>query len=80
MHLLLHTFFNFLFSADKDDKVVISRIQDLYMNALQAYLEVHSPANPNKFGELILLIPQVQSAASLLLKNKMIWVPFLLNS
>ncbi len=50
------------------------------MSALQAHLEVQAPMSPNRFGELILLIPQVQSAASLLLKNKMIWVPFLLNS
>jgi hypothetical protein len=41
---------------------------------------LHSQSPSTRFGELLLLLPQLQSAAELLLRSKMFYVPFLLNS
>ena len=76
---LLKQFFLYL-PVNCDEMKVISRIQDNYNNALQAYIDLKVADQPNRFGEFILLLPQVQSAAALLLQNKMIWVPFLLKA
>ena len=55
------------------------------MDCLQGFVE--SATHPSalgtpstRFGELLLLLPQIQSAAELLLNSKMFYVPFLLNS
>lgn len=58
----------------------VERVQDRYTNALQQYIAIHHPDEPNRFGELLLRLPEIQSASALLLKSKMIYVPFLLTS
>lgn len=58
----------------------VEKVQDRYTNALQQYIAVHHPDEPNRFGELLLRLPEIQSASALLLKSKMIYVPFLLTS
>ncbi|CAB3363216.1 Hypothetical predicted protein [Cloeon dipterum] len=55
-------------------------IQDRYMNCLKYYVEHSFPQQPGRFQELLVRLPEVQSAAALLLESKMFYVPFLLNS
>ncbi|XP_014251568.1 hormone receptor 4-like isoform X2 [Cimex lectularius] len=58
----------------------LEAIQERYMTCLRTYVEHNSPNNPNRFHDLLVRLPEVQSAASLLLESKMFYVPFLLNS
>ncbi|KAG8233260.1 hypothetical protein J437_LFUL009970 [Ladona fulva] len=55
-------------------------IQERYMNCLRSYVDHHFPQQPTRYHELLLRLPEVQSAAALLLESKMFYVPFLLNS
>ncbi|XP_071097442.1 nuclear receptor subfamily 6 group A member 1-like [Haliotis cracherodii] len=65
---------------DANPSQVMEKVQDRYMTGLQTYVHTHYPNEPNRFGELLLQLPQIQAASSLLLKSKMIYIPFLLNS
>ncbi|KAL1132017.1 hypothetical protein AAG570_011627, partial [Ranatra chinensis] len=58
----------------------LETIQERYMTCLRTYVEHSSPNQPNRFHDLLVRLPEVQSAASLLLESKMFYVPFLLNS
>ncbi|XP_073993834.1 nuclear hormone receptor 4 isoform X2 [Rhodnius prolixus] len=58
----------------------LEAIQERYMTCLRTYVEHSSPNQPNRFHDLLVRLPEVQSAASLLLESKMFYVPFLLNS
>ncbi|XP_046669969.1 hormone receptor 4-like isoform X2 [Homalodisca vitripennis] len=58
----------------------LEAIQERYMNCLKTYVEYTAPNQPSRFHELLLCLPEVQTAASLLLESKMFYVPFLLNS
>ncbi|XP_054271439.1 hormone receptor 4 isoform X2 [Macrosteles quadrilineatus] len=58
----------------------LETIQERYMNCLKTYVEYMAPSQPSRFHELLLCLPEVQTAASLLLESKMFYVPFLLNS
>nr|WDQ26778.1 nuclear hormone receptor HR4 [Sogatella furcifera] len=58
----------------------LETIQERYMTCLKTYVEHTAPQQTNRFQELLLRLPEVQSAASLLLDSKMFYVPFLLNS
>ncbi|XP_022194097.2 hormone receptor 4 [Nilaparvata lugens] len=58
----------------------LETIQERYMTCLKTYVEHTFPQQTNRFNELLLRLPEVQSAASLLLDSKMFYVPFLLNS
>ncbi|KAL0275966.1 UNVERIFIED_CONTAM: hypothetical protein PYX00_003662 [Menopon gallinae] len=58
----------------------LEAIQDRYMMCLKSYVEHSFPQHPARFHELLLRLPEIQSAASLLLESKMFYVPFLLNS
>ncbi|KAI5699707.1 hypothetical protein M8J76_007538 [Diaphorina citri] len=55
-------------------------IQERYMTCLKTFVEHTFPQQPNRFHDLLVRLPEVQSAASLLLESKMFYVPFLLNS
>ncbi|XP_018318596.1 hormone receptor 4 isoform X2 [Agrilus planipennis] len=55
-------------------------IQERYMTCLRAYTQHVYPDQPTRFQELLFRLPEVQSAAALLLESKMFYVPFLLNS
>ena len=59
---------------------VIERVQKSYMAVLQQYVKTHYPYKPKRYGELLLSLHYIQSASSLLLNTKMIYIPFLLNS
>ena len=83
--------FNFIYtsslpaSADLECGDHLRVIQDHYLDCLQGFVEagpfaVSTQAPSTRFGELLLLLPQLQSAAELLLNSKMFYVPFLLNS
>ncbi|XP_059479904.1 hormone receptor 4 isoform X2 [Neocloeon triangulifer] len=58
----------------------LEMIQERYMNCLKCYVEHSFPQQPGRFQELLVRLPEVQSAAALLLESKMFYVPFLLNS
>nr|CAD7454555.1 unnamed protein product [Timema tahoe] len=58
----------------------LETIQDRYMSCLRSFVEHNSSQNPTRFHELLVRLPEVQSAAALLLESKMFYVPFLLNS
>lgn len=58
----------------------LETIQERYMACLRAYTQHICPHQPNRFQELLIRLPEVQSAAALLLESKMFYVPFLLNS
>ncbi|XP_065170854.1 hormone receptor 4 isoform X3 [Atheta coriaria] len=58
----------------------LENIQERYMTCLRAYTQHICPQQPSRFQELLVRLPEVQSAAALLLESKMFYVPFLLNS
>ncbi|KAK3591439.1 hypothetical protein CHS0354_033438 [Potamilus streckersoni] len=55
-------------------------VQDRYSTALQDFIREQFSAEPNRYGELLLLLPHIQIASALLLQNKMIYIPFFLNA
>ncbi|XP_017787036.1 PREDICTED: hormone receptor 4 [Nicrophorus vespilloides] len=58
----------------------LENIQERYMACLRVYTQHICPQQPSRFQELLVRLPEVQSAAALLLESKMFYVPFLLNS
>lgn len=58
----------------------LETIQERYISALRTLVETRYPHQPSRFGELLVRLPEMQLAASLLLQSKMFYVPFLLNS
>ncbi|XP_076028781.1 uncharacterized protein LOC143017784 isoform X3 [Oratosquilla oratoria] len=55
-------------------------IQERYMNCLKSFCETHFPAQPTRFQELLVRLPEVQAAAALVMESKLFYVPFLINS
>ena len=55
-------------------------IHEKYLGCLRSFAKKHFPNQPNRVEELLVRLPEVQVAASLLLESKMFYVPFLLNS
>ncbi|XP_074033214.1 nuclear hormone receptor 4 isoform X3 [Leptinotarsa decemlineata] len=55
-------------------------IHERYMTCLRIYTQHMYPHQPTRFQDLIVKLPEIQSAATLLLESKMFYVPFLLNS
>ncbi|XP_063709404.1 hormone receptor 4 [Culicoides brevitarsis] len=55
-------------------------IQERYVQVLRSYLQHTNPHNPSRLNDLLGHIPEIQTAASLLLESKMFYVPFVLNS
>ncbi|CAL4112823.1 unnamed protein product [Meganyctiphanes norvegica] len=55
-------------------------IQERYMNCLRTFCETHYPAQPTRYQELLVRLPDIQAAAAKLLETKMLYVPFLLNA
>ncbi|XP_018371210.1 PREDICTED: hormone receptor 4 [Trachymyrmex cornetzi] len=58
----------------------LEQIQERYMSCLRSFVEHSAPQQPGRFHDLLVRLPEVQSAATLLLESKMFYVPFLLNS
>merc|ERR1719245_2754846 len=58
----------------------LEQIHSRYMSCLRTFIEYNYPQEPNRVQELLVKLPEVQEAASLLLESKMFYVPFLLNS
>ncbi|XP_049782282.1 hormone receptor 4 [Schistocerca cancellata] len=58
----------------------LEAIQERYTMCLRSFVENKFPQQHSRFHDLILRLPEVQSAATLLLESKMFYVPFLLNS
>jgi len=63
-----------------NSSVELETIQERYMQCLQSFVERNYPQSPGRFSDLLTRLPEVQSAATLLLESKMFYVPFLLNS
>uniref|UniRef100_A0A182YPQ7 NR LBD domain-containing protein n=1 Tax=Anopheles stephensi TaxID=30069 RepID=A0A182YPQ7_ANOST len=61
-------------------EVELESIQERYIQVLRSYLQHTVPHNPNRLSDLLAHIPEIQTAASLLLESKMFYVPFVLNS
>uniref|UniRef100_A0A182PMS3 Hormone receptor 4 n=1 Tax=Anopheles epiroticus TaxID=199890 RepID=A0A182PMS3_9DIPT len=61
-------------------EVELESIQERYIQVLRSYLQHTVPHNPNRLNDLLAHIPEIQTAASLLLESKMFYVPFVLNS
>ena len=57
----------------------VSRVQERCLEVLMSCTEKHHPSNPNRLSELLILLPQVTTAASLLLKHKLVYILFLYN-
>jgi len=55
-------------------------IHEKYLACLRSFAKKHFPNQPNRVDDLLVRLPEVQVAASLLLESKMFYVPFLLNS
>ncbi|XP_058836496.1 hormone receptor 4 [Topomyia yanbarensis] len=58
----------------------LESIQERYVQVLRTYLQHTVPHSPNRLSDLLAHIPEIQTAASLLLESKMFYVPFVLNS
>ncbi|XP_014286558.1 hormone receptor 4 isoform X2 [Halyomorpha halys] len=69
-----------MLNPSRGDANELEAMQERYMTCLRTYVEHSFPNQPNRFHDLLLRLPEVQSAASLLLESKMFYVPFLLNS
>ncbi|XP_055599838.1 hormone receptor 4 [Uranotaenia lowii] len=61
-------------------EVDLEIIQERYIQVLRTYLQHTIPHSPNRLSDLLSHIPEIQTAASLLLESKMFYVPFVLNS
>lgn len=58
----------------------LETIHERYMTCLRVYTQHMYPQQVTRFQDLLVRLPEIQSAASLLLESKMFYVPFLLNS
>nr|CAI5854806.1 unnamed protein product [Callosobruchus analis] len=58
----------------------LEAIHERYMTCLRVYTQHMYPQQVTRFQDLLVRLPEIQSAASLLLESKMFYVPFLLNS
>lgn len=67
-------------SQDDVDNPTLDVIHEKYLTCLRTFAKKHFPNQPNRVEELLVRLPEVQVAASLLLESKMFYVPFLLNS
>ncbi|XP_060525233.1 hormone receptor 4 isoform X2 [Cylas formicarius] len=58
----------------------LEAIHERYMTCLRVYTQHMYPQQSTRFQDLLVRLPEIQCAASLLLESKMFYVPFLLNS
>jgi nuclear receptor subfamily 6 group A len=58
----------------------LQEIHIRYLSCLRSFAKRNFPQEPNRVEELLVRLPEVKIAASLLLESKMFYVPFLLNS
>ncbi|XP_066251404.1 hormone receptor 4 [Euwallacea similis] len=58
----------------------LETIHERYMTCLRVYTQHMYPQQTTRFQDLLVRLPEIQSAAALLLESKMFYVPFLLNS
>jgi len=67
--------------AEEDGKSpALDLIYKRYLNCLKMFTMKYFPSQPNRVEELLIRLPEVKTAAALLLESKMFYVPFLLNS
>ncbi|KAF7278128.1 hypothetical protein GWI33_008746 [Rhynchophorus ferrugineus] len=66
--------------ANGSGSTELESIHERYMNCLRVYTQNVYPQQTTRFQDLLARLPEIQSAASLLLESKMFYVPFLLNS
>lgn len=59
---------------------LLDQVQDRYSVALQDFIQSYFPSEANRYASLLLWLPQIQTASALLLKSKMIYIPFFLNA
>ncbi|XP_048506500.1 hormone receptor 4 isoform X2 [Athalia rosae] len=69
-----------MLSQAREGTLELEQIQERYMSCLRSFVEHSAPQQPGRFHDLLVRLPEVQSAAALLLESKMFYVPFLLNS
>ncbi|CAG9822422.1 unnamed protein product [Phaedon cochleariae] len=67
-------------SASSSGPSELEIIHERYMTCLRVYTQHMYPQQATRFQDLLVRLPEIQSAASLLLESKMFYVPFLLNS
>ncbi|KAL4219212.1 hypothetical protein ACF0H5_021794 [Mactra antiquata] len=65
--------------CDSGQNDIINKIQDRYSSVLSDIVTSHRPDQPNRYAELLLFLPQIQTASALLIQSKMIYIPFFLN-
>ena len=63
-----------------DKNTILDQVQDRYSQALQDFIHSYLPSETNRYAALLLWLPQIQTASALLLKSKMIYIPFFLNA
>ncbi|KAJ8673015.1 hypothetical protein QAD02_004276 [Eretmocerus hayati] len=68
-----------MLSQARTKSVELEQIQERYMNCLRSFVQHSAPQQPSRLNDLLHRLPEVQSAAALLLESKMFYVPFLLN-
>ena len=70
----------YIFVGGTDKSTVLDQVQDRYSQALQDFINSYLPSDTNRYAALLLWLPQIQTASALLLKSKMIYIPFFLNA
>ncbi|KAK7095296.1 hypothetical protein V1264_006725 [Littorina saxatilis] len=70
-----------LLSSDESQKdPTTQRIVRTYQQALRHYILERFPSEANRFGDLLAQLPEIRAASRHLLRSKMIYIPFLINS
>ena len=69
-----------LFTEESQKDPVTQQIAFTYKETLQHFILERFPSEANRFGDLMVLLSEIQAASYQLLHNKMIYIPFLLNS
>ena len=70
----------YFLSGGMEDNLLLDQVQDRYSLALQDFIQNYFPSETNRYASLLLWLPQIQTASALLLKSKMIYIPFFLNA
>lgn len=68
------------FADEIKDQKELGVIHDRYMRALQVFVEHRNPQQPDRFQQLLSVIPEVQQTARVVVQSKMFYVPLFLNT
>lgn len=62
------------------DARAIHEARTQQIELLRCFLRLNFPDQPNRFMELMYQLPRIRDSADILLKNRLIYIPFLFNS